>query len=555
MSNRICAIDIGSFSVKVARVEVGSQGISVYGYQEYPRSLDPARDKQIELIEILRQVRSVESEASLKFVVGIKQSEVSCRLKGFPFREKVKILRATPFEVEDDIPLNQDEAIFDAKIVRYRGGAADALCMAVSKETLGGLLRSVREGGVDPHIVSCEASAYANTVESWMALPPQMEASEEFQSDMDSPELTSSGNADVYLHLGHESSLMTVFQGKRIVATRSLGWGGTRLIEAISRKMQVPPTEAARLLATKGTIPLSGSKDGSGLGAVLTEALRALVLELRLSLLEVKTELNVHLDQVHISGGVAQLPNLGMFLSQNLEVACNTFNHLERYSNLYIDQTGSVPFSSTLAVGLAIEGAKRPRNPAINFRKGEYAVAGDTWASTWNIWRKTAQVAAAGLVAFYVYAYFREDFARSASYQAEVTLKDQAQTLAGLKGARASESAIRKLIAEKDREAKVREMLQDVKNVSSALDTLKRFSELIPSRTNVQMDIKSWQLVKDQLTVEGLVAAPAQVNLVRQSLVSLSVDNKVQATNTNVAATAGKTPFGFRLRVARQEGR
>ncbi len=95
----------------MARIEATKKGLSIYGYHEYPLSLGPGRDKQIELIEILRVIRGTEPDSDIRYCVSLPLWAVSTRLKSFPFRERVKILKATPFELEDELPINQDDAI------------------------------------------------------------------------------------------------------------------------------------------------------------------------------------------------------------------------------------------------------------------------------------------------------------------------------------------------------------------------------------------------------------------------------------------------------------
>ena len=538
----------------MARIEVTSKGFSVYSYREYPLSQDPNHDRQIELIEILRSVRSEDPSGECRYVIGMPQRLVSTRLKTFPFKERLKIVRATPFELEDDIPLEQDDAIFEAKIARYRGAGADAICFAAPREDIKKLLESVNEGGVHPTIVSVESSAYANTIEDWMSAPPSFGASEEFQLDANTTELGSGSAGEVYLHLGHSSTLMTVYQNRRLVAARSFQWGGRMVAEAISRKMQTPLSEALKIVQTKAFILTNAqgaNKDQQAFSAIITDAFKSLVAELRLSLLELRTDLNIPVSQIYITGGVAQIPNLAAYLTQVTEVAVNTFNHLSKYSQMYLDQTGSVPFTSNVAVGLAIEGAKRPRNPAVNLRKQELAGEGQNFKLFWEKWRHTAQVAAAAIAVIFVYGVLRESFARNLADQAENTLREQAKNLANLKGTRASESNIRKFVADKEKDIKAREMLEEVKGLSSALDILKKFNDLVPRKDQLQVDIRQWILQKDSLSVEGSVANPSQLELLRGALRTLASDSQVNSQNMKEAVPVGRTGFSFRIKVQR----
>ena len=120
-------IDVGSFSVKVAKVKPSNRGYELVQLSEYPLSQDPSKDNQIEVIEILRDVQNrfyVEGDV---YVVGAHQYEVSVRRKEFPFRERHKILKSLPFELEDDIPFSHENSVYDAKITHFVGPTAHLL--------------------------------------------------------------------------------------------------------------------------------------------------------------------------------------------------------------------------------------------------------------------------------------------------------------------------------------------------------------------------------------------------------------------------------------------
>src|SRR5438270_165472 len=139
-------IDIGRASVKVAEAETVARAFVVKRFLEFPLSADPTKDKKIEIIDILRNLIPQYNADTTRFVFCVRQEHVSLRLKQFPFRERHKILRAVPFEVEDEIPFSQIDAIFEAKVVRYEGKAADVLAMACPKDRVRDVLQMAHDG-------------------------------------------------------------------------------------------------------------------------------------------------------------------------------------------------------------------------------------------------------------------------------------------------------------------------------------------------------------------------------------------------------------------------
>jgi general secretion pathway protein L len=122
---KVLGVDLGQYSVKVAELEVTSKGSVLNGFYEFPLSPDPQRDRALETLEILRRVSSQFGGGAAKWIVGVPQNRVSVHNKRFPFKERAKIQKSLAFELEDDIPLDIDDTIFDAKIIEYHGRFTD----------------------------------------------------------------------------------------------------------------------------------------------------------------------------------------------------------------------------------------------------------------------------------------------------------------------------------------------------------------------------------------------------------------------------------------------
>src|SRR5580698_6772397 len=93
-------IDIGSYSVKVAKVRSSNRGYELVHFSEFPLSQDPTKDNKIEMVEIFNDIKHRLLEEGTQIVVGAHLYEVAWRRKEFPFRERHKIIKSLPFELE-----------------------------------------------------------------------------------------------------------------------------------------------------------------------------------------------------------------------------------------------------------------------------------------------------------------------------------------------------------------------------------------------------------------------------------------------------------------------
>src|SRR5690606_3556537 len=110
----------------------------------------------------------------VKVIVGLPQISVISRHKVFPFRERIKIARSLPFELEDETPFDQDEAQFDFKTIQTTKSAAEVLAFIAPDETITQTLNILETAFIDPDLLSVESAATSNLFENWSEPPPDV---------------------------------------------------------------------------------------------------------------------------------------------------------------------------------------------------------------------------------------------------------------------------------------------------------------------------------------------------------------------------------------------
>ena len=84
----------------------------------------------------------------------------------FPFLERRKILQSLPFELEDVVPFNQSDTIFDCRVIRQKEKSSDVLAFAVPKKYIQEVLMLCEDAGLSPDIVSLDGIALSNLFEN-----------------------------------------------------------------------------------------------------------------------------------------------------------------------------------------------------------------------------------------------------------------------------------------------------------------------------------------------------------------------------------------------------
>lgn len=542
-------IDIGSSSIKVVEMQTTSKGFQITQFFEH--ALDPNQegDQELEILEFLRTLSARYDHTQTRFILGLRQDRVAIRNKFFPFNDRIKISKSLAFELEEDLPFSSENAVFDAKIIRTVGGGAEVLACAAPKTQIQAYIQKAQDAGMDPFLITAEGTAFANVYEKWNEAPPARSAP---VSILDEELPKPVRHISLTINIGHTRTIVMAFEGNSLIGVRSILWGGKNIAEAIARKYEIPYLESLKELQTKAFILTN--KQGATFDQVtfsdtIAKSVRELSRDLQLSILEFKSEFNAELTSIGLTGGTSQIQNLGPFLTQILEVPVNRVSSLDSVPNITFERSPRNGAILGVAIGLAIEGFKKPRNPPVNFMRGEFAKENHQLKMFWEKWGPTTKMAATALIILIVYGFLREEFALGLADRSLEVLKDQARVV-GLRGRNASESSIRKYIRDNKRRATDLKTLSSVANMNSALDVLKMVSDAAPARAAISLDVQQFNVQDAQVSIQGYVNSPKEVSLLQQALANIA-EGQVKTGNSSLQTRPGKTAFSFNFNVDR----
>ncbi|MFZ3229411.1 MAG: pilus assembly protein PilM [Pseudobdellovibrio sp.] len=552
---RSIGIDIGDYSIKIVELIQNKKNISVNQVQE--KLLGPTgsvQDRELEAIEFMRHFMASQDFSNARFVLAVRQDKVTTRFKTFPFSDRNKIQKSLSFEMEEDIPFDTDACVFESKVIRTQGPSADILANAIPKQHVEKLISLASDFGIELHCLTIEGLAFANLVEDWTQSPPDIK-NDYVLEQAEKPKR----NLQVILNIGHKKTLFTVFEDNRLVFTRSLYWGADQLIQDIIKRFQVPALDAIKTLQTQGQLLLTkqgASFEQSQLSDLLSKSLRELVRDLQMTVLELQSEFNAEITEINLTGGLSLLHNIGAFLTQHLEIKCNPISLLQNYASSFAnlglsDVAHSIDARFTVAVGMAIESYKKPKNPATNILKGEFAKQNDRLKILWQQWGTVAQIAASCLVVLFVWASFRESFSGALSEKGIEALKTQAKSVARLPKKQANEAGVKKYIRENKKKAAELKLVAQVAQMNSALEILKKVSEAAPGKEQVKIDLVTFQVKDELVQMIGYANTPKEINLLMQNLKGITSNGDVSQAPSNLTAIPNRVSFNITFKADR----
>lgn len=558
---RSVGIDLGEDSVKLVELIQNKKSVVIQSIFEKKLSSGTSEhDREIEAIEYVRHVLSHNDFSNARFCMALRQDKVTIRTKTFPFADRIKIQKSLSFELEEDIPFDTENCLFDFKVISYDGPGCTVLAVAVPKTHIEKSLSLAKDFGIELYTLTVEGLAFANLLENWEDAPPIQSSPAlplAVTTDSDAADRGPRKNIQIIMNIGHQRTLVTGMAEGRVVFVRSLIWGADHIIQEMLRKYQLPYAEAQKILQTQFSLSLNKQNkpfEELNLLTTVEKALRDLVRDLQISFLELQSQQHGDIVSVQFTGGLSQLPNLGAFLTQHLEVACNPVHLLNPFlQNRDYGGRSVADIQARFAIvtSIAIEAYKKPRNPALQLMKGEFVQGNNRFKVLWQDWGTFAQIVLAAICVLFVWGYFRQSFSTTLAEKGSEALSDQARKVARLPKRQANESGVTKYIKENKKRAQEMKLVSQIAGMNSALDIVKKVSENAPGKEQIKVDLMKFDVQDEMVHVAGYANSPREVSLLSERLSGLASDKKVSQENTTLSAVPNRVAFAFNFKIDR----
>src|SRR5262245_7836458 len=132
MPQRILGIDLGSWSVKAVLIETGFRGFEVVAVREARlRAGEPDNklERQIEALQELLLDGKLRADA---YIAGFPGEATTLRFLTLPFSDQKRVEATLAGELEDAVPFDLGQAVFDHAIIKKNpdGGSVSLVAVA-----------------------------------------------------------------------------------------------------------------------------------------------------------------------------------------------------------------------------------------------------------------------------------------------------------------------------------------------------------------------------------------------------------------------------------------
>jgi len=346
VAQKILGLDIGTRIVRGALIEGTAREFAIRATAAVPiepraaaegeEASDPRELWREALASALTELRERLGAQPDAVITALPPAQASSTFLELPFAETKKIEATLGFEVENVLPLDLEEVVYDYQLLARSKGKSELLVGITRAEELEGLLSVLAGAGLDPRVVTLPALGT-------FALGALACASS----------LPGAENGLVFVDLGAERTLVAIARGAAD--------GRGRPALAFLRSLEIGIGDLANLANPS-------LEDGSDEAREIQRRLAAAIRPLRQTITAARTRDTRALDGIRLVGEACRIAGIEPWLERQLGLPVERVDALPGGAD--------VDLSFAQAVGLAIRGLERGRN-LLNFRKGPYAFHGD----------------------------------------------------------------------------------------------------------------------------------------------------------------------------------
>ncbi|OBQ46589.1 pilus assembly protein PilM [Halodesulfovibrio spirochaetisodalis] len=221
----------------------------------------------------------------------------------FPFASESKIKQALSFELEQELPFPQEDAITDIQIGAKNAVGRNVISATIHKNFLSAFLSELQEHGIDPARIDLDAFALSNAISHIETKAPTL-----------------------LLDIDAKRCLLTFTNEGQLVAVSQIPHGLSSIKQQMMRKLKLTEDAFERqLLFTNVAQPAAGESENVVFHHALSESLKRLAKSI---LLGINTS-TASAETIFLSGEISKIQGVDQIFSEILDRSVTSVHKLK----------------------------------------------------------------------------------------------------------------------------------------------------------------------------------------------------------------------------------
>lgn len=367
----ILFIDIGSYSIKSLYFCGKYRGLYLKEYLITPTKKEPGLSKLEQVTSALAELRTKHSYFPDKVYVTYPTDRVISKYLQVPFKDRKRIQISLPFELEDLLPFEIKNVIFDWRLVERLGKISNIFTYVTTKTDLSMYIDAMEVAGFEPDYIVPNSDAFINILERLNYLNKK-----KFKDKTDEDiALETTSTATVYLDIGFNKTNVFICVNNKIKHIRTIPYGGDYVTKCIQEELCLDYFEAESLKIKQGDIASEDEDQDdklNNLSSIIRHAYDFIIRDINQTISYFKASEKISVQNGFLLGSGWRVQNFNQYLNKELKINFFEFKYLDdlKLNFKFAEESSEAILHN--AVGLSLLQLDKNLR-GINFRKGEFS--------------------------------------------------------------------------------------------------------------------------------------------------------------------------------------
>ena len=356
---KVIGLDIGSYSIKAVEITNSFKSYEITNFYENVIPTIDEVDTEVLIPACLEQLFKENSLKADRIITAMPGQYISSRIIPLGFSDPRKIEATILSEVEDSVPFNMEDMVFDHQVLGQYGDKTMTMIVMTKKIFLKSFLEHLQRVHIDPKLVDIDSLSFYN-LSPYIAAEP--------------------GECIALVDMGHEKTSVCLIQDGLLRMFRSINLGGRYISEFLARDLEIKFSEAQRtkhnvsqvLCDDEAYNDIAG--DDKLVAERMTLAVNGIVKELGRTIYAYRMwDKDSKISRIFLSGGTSKIKNIDRYLYDQLEIP-TVLNRLDQTNLKIAPELTQNMASMVQGIAIAMRAVLTVKKSSqINLRKGEFA--------------------------------------------------------------------------------------------------------------------------------------------------------------------------------------
>ena len=382
---------------------------------------------------------------------------------------------------------------------------------------------------INPSYLIPESSSLINLFEEWHHSAPQWDFEKEAKADQ------------LILNLSYEHSTVFVLSQKRVIHVYNLNWNLKPYIEQISAKYRRSMDQALDYFFKNAFITQEEGTHLVPLLNIMRQAVSSLQHQLKLLLVLLKGNGHDNIQNIQLLGPGSCIQNLPTHLFQLFKIPVHTFQKQDSFS---------VSPKYFTALGVALSGCKRPKNPPVDLAENLKS-SSEVMISLSKKKKHILKYLTLSFIVILTYTLMRNWQSDQLLSQVDQTFSFYARKIAGLKTRSISIKNVESFLKKKKTNSQTNKLYNTLPFTPSAMDLLKKMSLSMTHFDQWNLELSQFEINGTFISMQGVISKN-HIHSLKTQLKLLSSDGSI-TDQTHILLKNKKKYPSTDLKVAKKD--